>query len=118
LFLVPAVAAYLIARAYLRPALPDSIVGKWRIEGGDMDGARISFAPNGDFKAILDVDGRAVAVDASVAKQGDTLRYAIVNPQTGRTETKVQTITSLCERAMVVEENGQRSRLVRISSSQ
>jgi hypothetical protein len=114
LFLVSAVVAYFLVTALLRPTLPDSIVGDWRIEGGDLKGARFSFTRDGKFKAVLTVNGRPVEVDALVEKRDDTLRYTIVNPATGKKEIKVQTIKSLTEREMIVEENRQQSRLVRI----
>lgn len=79
-----------------------------------MNGARLSFTRDGRFKALLTVNGREAEVDALVEKRDDTLRYTFFSPETGKRETKVQTIKSLTDREMVVEENRQLSRLVRV----
>jgi hypothetical protein len=111
LFLVPAGLTYYIVGWHLRPTLPTRVVGDWRIEGGDLHGARLSFARDGAFKMTLN-DNRQFA--AVVEMQGDTLRYTFEDPATKAKQVKVQEIKSLTDQEMVVEENRQRSRLVRV----
>jgi hypothetical protein len=115
LFLVAGAGVYFALAWYLRPTLPDEIVGDWRIEGGEMNGTRVSFARDGTFKTFVIVDGKEVEVKAAVQKHNDTLHYTMVLPDTGQQVTKTQTIKSLTEREMVIEENHQQSRLVRIN---
>ncbi len=114
LFVAAVVLGYFVVTWLLRPTLPDSIVGEWRMAGGDIDGTRFSFARDGTFKAKLTVNGKEVEVQAHVEMHDDTLRYTILNPATGKNEIKIQTIKSLTDQEMVVEENRQQSRLVRI----
>jgi uncharacterized protein (TIGR03066 family) len=114
LFLVSAGVAYFTVAWFLRPTLPDEIVGDWRIEGGEMNGTRVSFARDGTFTTFVLNDGKEVEVKATVRKQGDTLCYTMTLPNTGQKVTRTQTIKSLTERQMIVEENRQQSRLVRV----
>jgi uncharacterized protein (TIGR03066 family) len=117
LFLIAGGAAYLATSWLLRTTLPDDIVGEWRIEGGEMNGSRVSYARDGTFKTLVTVEGKEVEVKATVQKDGDTLRYTIVFPDTGKVMTRTQTIKSLTASEIIVEENRQQSRLVRIGGA-
>src|SRR5262245_60770958 len=114
LVLVAAALSYFVLGWLLGPTLPAELVGEWRIVGGEMDGARLTFARDGSFTATLMVDGKPSQMEATVEKQGGKLRYTMVTPD-GRTMTKSQTIKLLTEWEMIIEENRQQSRLMRIA---
>jgi uncharacterized protein (TIGR03066 family) len=115
LFLVAGAVAYFALGWFLRSTLPDEIVGDWRIEGGEMNGTRVSFASDGTFKTLVTVDGKDVEVRATVQKHGNTLHYTMTLPDTRQRMTRTQTIKSLTGREMIVEEDREQSRLVRIN---
>ena len=98
----------------IRPGVSEALVGDWRIEGGEMSGARLSIHRDGRFEAWVPVDGRNVKIEATVAQRGSSLQFNFVNPQTGASEVKTQNIKSIAERELIVEENSVSCRLVRI----
>lgn len=107
-------ATYFVLTTYLWPPIPDTIVGTWKVMGGEMDGTRMTFDRDGNFSSKVTIDGSEIPVEARVALRGKTLRFVVVNGLTGREETKTQTIQRLTETEMTVEESGATSKLVRV----
>ena len=99
---------------YVFAQLPDEIVGTWQVKDGEMNGTRMIFHRDGAFTSIVTIDGRDISIEARVALHDKTLRFTIVNGLTGKQETKTQTIRSLTETEMIVDEGGATSRLVRV----
>ncbi len=107
-------ASYFVLTTYVLPKLPDALVGTWQVRGGEMNGTQMTFQRDGTFTALVNLDGREVPVQARVEFHDKTLRFIVVNGLTGKEETKTQTIKSLTEKEMIVEENGATSKLVRV----
>lgn len=106
---------YFVLTTYVFAKLPESIVGVWRVEGGEMHGARMTFHRDGAFTAKVRLDdGREVLVDARVELRNKTLRFTYANPATGKDDVKNQTIRSLTPTEMVVDEGGGAAKLVRV----
>jgi hypothetical protein len=110
------VAAFLTYR-WLRPALPEGIVGTWRVDGGEQAGAVLEFRRDGSFQALMDWPGKRQkgVVEARVEMVGEMIRFISVNPITKKEETKTQTVEHLTSREMVlVDQRGARSKLIRV----
>jgi uncharacterized protein (TIGR03066 family) len=105
---------YFVLNAYIFPKLPDSVVGTWQVTGGELNGTQMTFHRDGTFSSIVTIDGRDIPIEARVALHDKTLRFTIVNGFTGKQETKTQTVRSLTETEMIVEESGATSKLVRV----
>ena len=116
LFAAAVLVAFLAYRAFL-PGLPDEIVGRWRVQGGEPAGAVLAFRRDGSFQALMDWPGNGEkgVVEARVEVDGETIRFISMNPITKKEETKSQTIKQLTPNEMVLEDQrGARSKLVRV----
>jgi uncharacterized protein (TIGR03066 family) len=107
-------ATYFVLTTYVWPPIPDSMVGTWEVKGGEMGGTRMTFHRDGTFSSMVTIEGRDIPIEAHVELHDKTLRFTIVNGLTRREETKTQTIRSLTETEMIVEESGATSTLVRV----
>jgi uncharacterized protein (TIGR03066 family) len=106
-----------LAYRWLRPGLPEEVVGTWRVQGGEQAGAVLEFRRDGSFQALMDWPGKREkgVVEARVEVEGETIRFLSVNPITQREEAKMQTIKQLTETEMVLEDQrGARSKLIRV----
>jgi hypothetical protein len=116
LFAAALVIAFLAYR-WLRPGLPEGVVGQWRVQGGAQTGALLEFRRDGSFQALMDWPGEREkgVVEARVEIEGETIRFLSVNPVTRREEAKTQTIKQLTETEMILEDQrGARSKLIRV----
>src|SRR5262245_18609687 len=57
LFAVAVLIAFLAYR-WLRPGLPEEVVGSWRVQGGELAGAVLEFRRDGSFQALMDWPGK------------------------------------------------------------
>jgi hypothetical protein len=111
---ISAFTTYFVLTTYVLAKLPDTIVGTWRIENGDLKGDKMTFLRDGTFTAqVTAEDGRVAPVTARVELHDKTLRYIFEMPGAGRQE-RVQTIKSLTPTEMIVEEGGVPCKLVRV----
>lgn len=105
---------YFVMTSYVIAQVPAEIVGTWQVKGGEMDGTKMTFHRDGSFTSMVTIEGRDIPIEARVAVRDKTLQFSIVNGLSGKRETKTQTIRSLTETEMVVEEGGATSKLVRV----
>lgn len=107
-------ATYFLLTTYVFAKIPDTIVGTWRVESGDMKGDKMTFHRDGTFTAMVAADdGKVAPVTARVELHDQTLRYIFEMPGAGRQE-RMQTIKSLTPTEMIVEEGGASCKLVRV----
>jgi uncharacterized protein (TIGR03066 family) len=85
--------------------LPSELVGKWVVTDGPQEGATFDFFRNGTMVGKIDVQGREGIIDASVRVEGNKLYSTTTHPQSGRADTRVQTIRTLTATALVVEDD-------------
>jgi len=111
---VSGAATYFVLTTYIWPPIPDTIAGTWQVKGGEMDGTRMTFQRDGTFSSMVTIDGRDIPIVARVALHDKILQFTIATGPAGREETKTQTIRSLTESEMIVEEGGATSTLVRV----
>jgi uncharacterized protein (TIGR03066 family) len=107
-------ATYFVLTTYVIAQIPAEIVGTWQVKGGEMDGTKMTFYRDGSFTSMVTIEGRDIPIEARVTVRDKTLQFSIVNGLSGKRETKTQTIRSLTETEMVVEEGGATSKLVRV----
>lgn len=89
--------------------LPPDLVGKWVVQGGEQDGATFDFFRNGTMVGRINVHGKEGIINAQVRVEGNTLHSTTTNPNTGAAETRTQTIESLTNTALVLQDDrGQR----------
>src|SRR5262249_42747807 len=66
--------------------LPPEVVGRWRVIGGETDGAIMEFHRDGTMTSTLRTGDKEFAMDGKAEVDGKTLRTTTVNPFTGRAE--------------------------------
>jgi uncharacterized protein (TIGR03066 family) len=93
-------ASWAFAEFVLWNTLPAELVGKWVVVGGEQDGATFDFYRNGTMVGNVNVQGRHGIVNATVAVEGNKLLTTTRNPNTGREETRSQTIRTLNQRSL------------------
>jgi uncharacterized protein (TIGR03066 family) len=114
-FALAGVATYVVAENYLVTRIPEALVGKWRVVGGEQDGVTLEFHRNGAFQATLHRDGQAGVVHARVEVDDKKLHIISEDPKSGKTDTKTHIIRELTENEMVLEDpRGVTSRLRRL----
>jgi uncharacterized protein (TIGR03066 family) len=114
-FILAGVATYVIAENYLVTRIPEALVGKWRVVGGEQDGVTLEFHRNGSFQARVSRGGKEGAVYARVEVDDKQLHIISADPQTGREEAKTHIIRTLTETEMLLEDpRGVTSRMVRL----
>src|SRR5262249_46711712 len=84
--------------------VPNHLIGKWVIEGGEQDGATLDFFRDGTMLGRLNVQGREALVKARVLVEGNKLFITTQNPNTRADETRVQIIRTLTREALVLED--------------
>jgi uncharacterized protein (TIGR03066 family) len=88
--------------------LPANLVGKWVVTGGTQDGATFDFYRNGTMVGNINAEGRTGIINASVRVEDNQLLITTVNPNTGRNETKTQTIKTLTATQLILlDEQGE-----------
>lgn len=97
--------------------LPAQLVGKWVVMDGPQEGATFDFFRNGTMVGTVNIQGREGIVKATVRVEGDKIFSTTRNPGTGLDDTRVQTIRSLTDIELVVEDGqGKQLRMRRASS--
>jgi uncharacterized protein (TIGR03066 family) len=95
--------------------LPPEVVGRWRVIGGETDGAIMEFHRDGTMKSTLRTGDKEFAMDGKAEVDGKTLRTTTVNPFSGRAESGSQTIITLTDTDFVLADGkGTRTRMKRI----
>jgi uncharacterized protein (TIGR03066 family) len=84
--------------------LPPELVGKWRVEGGPLQGMTIEFKRDGSMNSRAFVDGKQWQMSGTAEVDGKTLRTTAENPFTHKMDTGSQTIISLTESEFVTED--------------
>jgi uncharacterized protein (TIGR03066 family) len=84
--------------------LPSTMLGKWLVVGGEMDGATLEFQRDGAMVGKVNMAGKEGKIQAKVEVDGETLRITSINPSTNRPETDVQTIHTLTAERFVIED--------------
>jgi len=107
--------SYFVMTSYVIAQVPAEIVGTWQVKGGEMNGTKMTFHRDGTFTSMVTIEGRDIPIEARVAVHDKALQFTIVNGFTGKQETKTQTVRSLTETEMIVEEGGVTSKLVRVN---
>lgn len=88
--------------------LPRELLGKWVVVGGEQDGADFDFSRNGTMRGRVNVKGREFIVEARVRVVDKVLYSTTTNPNTGREETRTQSIVALTDKRLVLQdERGQ-----------
>jgi uncharacterized protein (TIGR03066 family) len=99
-----AVVAFAVLRFVILSRVPQALLGKWLVVGGEMDGATLEFFRDGTMIGKVNMDGKEGTIKGKVEVDGDTLRITSTNPFTRRPETDVQTIRTLTEDRLVLED--------------
>jgi uncharacterized protein (TIGR03066 family) len=90
---------------FLLPSrIPRELVGRWRVDGGQMNGTIFEFQRNGTMigrKTQGDKEGR---IEGTAIVTDKTLRTTTTNPFTGKAETGAQTIITLTAKEFVTED--------------
>jgi uncharacterized protein (TIGR03066 family) len=84
--------------------LPSQLVGKWVIEGGEQNGATLDFSRNGIMVGRMNHRGNLAIINAQVRVEGKTLFLTTRNPNTHLEETRAQTINTLTDQELVIED--------------
>jgi uncharacterized protein (TIGR03066 family) len=115
-----AVALFLVAGAtwaafefVVYSKIPNRLVGRWVIEGGEQDGATLDFFRNGTMIGNMNVQGSLAIVNARVRVEGDKLFITTQNPMTKQDETRAQLIKRLTDEELVLEDG--QGKLFRLS---
>jgi hypothetical protein len=93
--------------------LPTALLGKWVVVEGEMEGATLEFFRDGTGK--LTNRGNVGTVKAKVSEDGKTLWTTVADPVTGKEVTHTQTIVSLTETELELEDRGTVLKLERAS---
>lgn len=100
-----AAVGYLATQQFLPHPVPRALVGKWLAVGGDMDGATLEFQRNGAMIGTVNMKGKEGKISAQVQVEGRSLRITTINPFTKMPETDTQTIRTLEEDRLVLEDH-------------
>lgn len=112
--IIAAGGSWAFAEFVLWNKIPAELVGKWVVVGGEQDGATFDFYRNGTMVGNVNIQGRHGIVNATVAVEGDKLHTTTRNPNTGRFETRSQTIKTLDRHSLeLVDGRGQTLNLSR-----
>lgn len=91
------------------------LIGKWVVVGGEQDGATFDFLRDGTMVGRINLKGREGIINARVTVSGSKLHITTQDPTTKRDYTVTQTIVTLTQQDLVVEdEKGQRIRMQRV----
>jgi hypothetical protein len=94
--------------------LPQALVGKWEVQGGPLSGATFQFSRNGAWETRFKKDKTYISQRGSVAVEGKNLLTTTRDPQTGREQTRKNTIRELNADSLAIElEDGVVLKMVR-----
>lgn len=102
--LLAGAASYAVLRFVVLSRVPHALLGKWYVVGGDMDGATLEFDRDGKMIGTVNMKGKEGKIKGKAEVDGQTLRITSTNPFTGRAETVTQTIRTLTEDRLVIED--------------
>jgi uncharacterized protein (TIGR03066 family) len=85
--------------------VPTALVGKWVVTSGPQEGATFEFFRGGRLIAHVNQAGNLAVVDARIRVQGETIYSKTQHPVTGESTTTVQTIRSLTQTDLTVEDS-------------
>src|SRR5262249_19002732 len=97
-------AAFVVFELVLPGPIPRELVGRWRVVGGQMNGATFEFQRDGTMLGRLTINGKEGLIEGKAAVNGKTLRTTTTNPFTGGAETGAQTVVTLTEAEFVTED--------------
>lgn len=106
---------YAVLHFFVLTRLPHAMVGAWvvtdvKINGGDksneaLKGGRFVFHRDGTMVVQANMGGKGYTIKATVAVEEEILRITSINPNTGQAVTDVQTIRSLTDDELVIEDH-------------
>jgi len=95
--------------------IPPELVGRWRVVGGQMEGAIFDFHRNGAMTVSMHRDGKEWRMDGTAEVSGKTIRTTTEHPITKEEQTGRQTIITLTETEFVTQDaNGTEVRMQRL----
>ena len=96
--------SFVVFQAVLPGAVPDELVGEWRVAGGPLHGMTMEFKRNGTMTGRATVNGVERELEGRAEVTGNTIKTTTTNPTTGRSETGTQTIVTLNETEFVTDD--------------
>jgi hypothetical protein len=111
---VSAAATFALFEYVILSKIPRAMLGKWVVVEGPMEGATLEFFRDGTMIGRVDTPENKGVIEARVRSDGNTLWSTTKHPMTGQEETAEQTIVSLTETEIVLEDRkGARIKLQR-----
>jgi hypothetical protein len=96
--------------------LPGELVGKWVVQEGDQEGATFDFFRNGTMVGRVNVQGKLAYVNAAIRVEEKKMYSTTQNPNTGKQDTRVQSIRTLSATQMVLED--EQGRLLKLERAE
>jgi uncharacterized protein (TIGR03066 family) len=84
--------------------VPDKLVGKWVVKGGEQDGATFDFHSDGTMIGRINVGGKEGIIKARVRVEVNKLFSVTGNPNTGKDDTRTLIIKSLTARQVILQD--------------
>lgn len=84
--------------------LPRELLGKWVVIEGEMEGATAEFSRNGTTIWKVNMKGKEGIIKGRAEVDGETMRIMTTNPMTKEPVTDTQTILTLNENQLVIED--------------
>jgi uncharacterized protein (TIGR03066 family) len=99
-----AAATFAVFEYVILSKVPRAMLGKWVVTEGEMEGATVQFFRDGTMICEMNRNGKPWALKAQVRAEGDTLWSTATNSMTGKADTDMQTIVSLTDTQLVLED--------------
>jgi uncharacterized protein (TIGR03066 family) len=103
--IVAAAGTWAATEFFILSKLPRELLGKWVVTHGEQEGATFDFYRNGTMEGRINVRGNEGIVRASVRVEDKTLFSTTTNPNTGQSLTRSQTIVTLTDRNLVLQDD-------------
>lgn len=114
-FALGGIGMYAVAENYLVTRIPEELVGRWRVSGGDQDGVTLEFHKTGAFEARKKRGMEEGSVHARVEVGDKKLHIFSRIPGTDSEDRKTHIIHSITEKEMMLEDpEGKLNKLVRV----
>jgi len=84
--------------------LPRAMLGKWLVIEGEMEGATAEFSRKGTTIWKVNMKGKEAIIKGRVEVDEKTMRITTTNPMTNEPVTDTQTILTLTENQLVIED--------------
>lgn len=99
-----AIASFAAFEFLLPGAVPQELVGQWRVAEGPLQGMTLEFKRTGAMTSRAVIDGKEWEIEGTAVVQGNTLHTTTENPYTGKRETGAQVIVTLTETELVTQD--------------